>query len=60
MIHLEYRKPAKDKRPKRKPISEDLTPEEQEAERAARAKEDEEYMCRLEYKPTPATCLNFL
>lgn len=60
IISLSYKKPQKDKRPKRRqPIDETLTPEEKEAERLARAKEDEEYSYRLEYSPTPKTCLDF-
>lgn len=60
VIHLAYKKPAKDKRPRRKPIDENLTPEEQEAEKLARQKEDEEFMYRLEYNPTPKTLCSFL
>lgn len=60
IISLSYKKPSKDKRPRRKAIDETLPEEEQEAERAARAKEDEEFMYRLEYNPTPKTCHQFL
>lgn len=60
IISLSYKKPSKDKRPRRRPIDETLSPEEQDAERAARAKEDEEFMYRLEYHPTPKTCHQFL
>jgi hypothetical protein len=60
VIHLAYKKPAKDKKPKRKPIAEDLTEEEKQAEIERRAKEDEEFMYRLEYHPTPAQCHDFL
>lgn len=60
IISLSYKKPSKDKRPRRRPIDETLPEEEQEAERQARAKEDEEFMYRLEYHPTPAQCHKFL
>jgi len=60
VIHLSFKKPAKDKRPKRKAISEELTEEEREAEIERRRLEDEEFMFRLEYNPTPETCLKFM
>lgn len=60
IISLSYKKPSKDKRPRRRPIDETLPEEEQEAERAARAEEDEQFMYRLEYHPTPKTCHQFL
>ena len=52
-ITLDYKKPNEKKRPRRKAIDEALSPEEQEAERVARELEDEQYMFRLEYNPTP-------
>lgn len=60
VIHLAYRKPSKDKKPRRKPIDENLTEEEKQAEIERRAKEDEEFMARLEYSPTPQQCHEFL
>jgi hypothetical protein len=60
VISLSYRKPSKDKKPRRKPISEELTEEEVAAELEKRAKEDEEFMYRLEYHPTPEKCHSFL
>jgi dynein heavy chain, axonemal len=53
-------KKGKDKKPKRKPIDDTLPEEEQEEERLRRAAEDELYMNRLEYHPTPKTCLDFM
>jgi hypothetical protein len=52
VISLSYKKPE-GKKPRRRPIDETLTPEEQEAERAARALEDEKFMHRLEFNPSP-------
>jgi len=60
VIHLAYKKPPKDKKPRRKPLDENLTEEEREAELKRRALEDEEYMYRLEYNPTPEKCLAFM
>ena len=60
VIHLSFKKPAKDKRPKRKAISEELTEEERDEELERRRIEDEEFMFRLEYNPTPETCLKFM
>lgn len=60
VISLSYKKPSKDKRPRRKAIDETLPEEEQEAERLARAEEDEQFMFRLEYSPTLPTCHQFL
>jgi hypothetical protein len=47
VISLSYKKPSKDKRPKRKPIDETLPEEEQERLRQERLKEDEEFLYRL-------------
>jgi hypothetical protein len=52
VVNLSYKRPEKDKRPRRKKIDETLDPEAYQAEVDARAKEDEEYMTRLEYSPT--------
>jgi len=59
-INLNYKRPEKDKRPRRKKIDETLDPEAYQAELDARAKEDEEYMTRLEYSPSLETCHQFL
>jgi len=52
IVNLSYKRPEKDKRPRRKKIDENLDPEALQAELDARAKEDEEYMTKLEYSPS--------
>lgn len=52
IVSLSYKRPEKDKRPRRKKIDETLDPEALQAELDARAKEDEEYMTKLEYSPS--------
>jgi len=55
IVSLSYKRPEKDKRPRRKKIDETLAttdPEAYQAELLARAKEDEEYMTKLEYSPS--------
>lgn len=60
VVNLSYKRPEKDKRPRRKKIDETLDPEAYQAEVDARAKEDEEYMTRLEYSPTLDQCHHFM
>jgi hypothetical protein len=52
IVNLSYKRPEKDKRPRRKKLDENLDPEALQAELEARAKEDEEYMTKLEYSPS--------
>lgn len=60
IVNLSYKRPEKDKRPRRKKIDETLDPEALQAELEARAKEDEEYMTKLEYSPSLDQCHQFM
>lgn len=60
IVNLSYKRPEKDKRPRRKKIDENLDPEALQAELDARAKEDEEYMTKLEYSPSLEHCHQFM